>query len=64
MLVAMVIHLRPAGLGDDLGLARVLLGVEHLVGELVLAEQPGKQLRVLDRKWCRPAPAGRARSSP
>ena len=42
-------HLRPAGLGDDLGFARVLLGVEHLVGELVLAEQPGKQLRVLDR---------------
>ncbi len=42
-------HLRAAGLRHDLGLARVLLGVQHLVRQLFLAEQPGDQLRVLDR---------------
>ena len=29
----------PSGLGDDLGLASVLLGVEHLVGDASLVEQ-------------------------
>jgi hypothetical protein len=32
MLVATVTRLEPPGLGDDLGLAEVLLGVQHLVG--------------------------------
>jgi hypothetical protein len=32
-------HAGAAGLGDDLGLARVLLGVEHLVRQLFLVEQ-------------------------
>ena len=36
MLVAIVIMLRPAGLRHDVGLARMLLGVEHLVRQLFL----------------------------
>jgi hypothetical protein len=39
----------PPRLGDDLGLARVLLGVQHLVLELLLGEHAGEQLRGLDR---------------
>ena len=39
----------PAGLGDDLGLAEVLLGVEHLVRHAALLEQPGELLGLLDR---------------
>ncbi len=41
-------HLGPAGLRDDLGLARVLLGVEHLVRQLGLVQQVRQQLGVLD----------------
>ncbi len=37
------------GLGDDLGLAGVLLGVEDLVGDAPLVEQPGQLLGLLDR---------------
>ena len=37
MLVAIVITLGRPACGDDLGLARVLLGVEHLVRQLGLA---------------------------
>jgi hypothetical protein len=32
-------HLRPAGLGHDLGLLGMLLGVEHLVRQLGLVQQ-------------------------
>jgi hypothetical protein len=49
MLVAMVIIFGPAGLGHDVGLARVLLGVEHLVRQLFLFEQRGDDFGVLDR---------------
>ena len=42
-------HLRPAGLGDDLRLVGVLLGVQHLVRELRLLQHRGELLRVLDR---------------
>ena len=42
-------HAGPAGLGHDLGLAGVLLGVEHRVRQLGLLEQAGDQLRILDR---------------
>jgi hypothetical protein len=42
-------HLRPAGLGDDLRLARVLLGVQHLVRQLFLAQHRRQKLGVLDR---------------
>jgi hypothetical protein len=42
-------HAGAAGFGDDLGFARVLLGIEHLVRQLFLVEQAGKQFRVLDR---------------
>ena len=38
-----------AGLRDDLGLARVLLGVQHLVGKLFLFQECRQQFRVLDR---------------
>jgi hypothetical protein len=41
MLVAIVITPGRPGLGDDLGLARVLLGVEHGVRQLGLVEQAG-----------------------
>ena len=43
-------HLRPARLRDDLGLAGVLLGVQHLVRQLLLLEVLRQQLRVLDRR--------------
>ena len=33
--------LEPTGLGDDLGLPGVLLGVEHLVGDAALLEHAG-----------------------
>jgi len=49
MLVAMVIVFRPPGLGDDLGLARVLLGVEDLVRQSLRLQQVRKHLGVLDR---------------
>ena len=38
-----------AGLGDDLGLSGVLLGVEHLVGDAALVEQAGELLGLLHR---------------
>jgi hypothetical protein len=41
-------HLRTAGLRHDLGFARVLLGVEHLVRQLFLVQQV-RQIRSLDR---------------
>ena len=43
-------HPLPAGLGDDLGLLLVELGVEDLVLDPVLAEHVGDQLRLLDRR--------------
>ena len=42
-------HAGPTGLGHDLGLFLVLLGVEHLVRQLGLGQQLGDQLGVLDR---------------
>ena len=42
-------HLGPTGLGDDLGLAGMLLRVEHLVRELLFRQQTRDELRVLDR---------------
>ena len=42
MLVATVIRVQPAGLGDDLGLSGVLLGVQHLVGDAPLLEHAGE----------------------
>ena len=38
-----------AGLGDDLGLALVVLGVEHLVLDAALVEQAGNPLALFDR---------------
>ena len=49
MLVAMVIIFGPAGLRHDLGFARVLLGVEHLVRQVGLGQQAVDDLGVLDR---------------
>ena len=43
-------HLGPAGLRHDVGLARVLLGVEHLVRQLGLLQQLGDDFGVLDRR--------------
>ena len=56
-------HLRPAGLRHDLRLALVLLGVQHLVRQLLLASACPRAARNSRSRWCRPAPAGRARSS-
>ena len=42
-------HLGPAGLGHDLGFARMLLGVQNLVRQLFLLQQLGDDFRVLDR---------------
>ena len=42
-------HLRTTRLRDDLGLARVLLGVQHLVRKLLLLEMPRQHFGVLDR---------------
>ena len=49
MLVAMVIIFGPPGLHHDLGLARVLLGVEHVVRQLFLVQELRQHLGVLDR---------------
>ena len=38
-----------AGLGDDVGLLLVIAGVQHLVRHLVLLQQLGQELRLLDR---------------
>ena len=43
-------HLRPAGLRDDLRLALVLLGVQHLVRQPDLLEDARENLGVLDRR--------------
>ena len=53
-----------AGLGDDLGLALVVLGVEHFVLDAALVEQAGKPLALFDRDGAdqhRPAAALRCR---
>ncbi len=42
-------RLGAAGLRDDLGLARMLLRVQHLVRKLFLRQVAGQHLRVLDR---------------
>ena len=42
-------HAWPTGLGNNLGLTRVLLGIEHLMGQLLLAQQPRYQFGVFDR---------------
>ena len=42
-------HLRPAGLRHDVGFARMLLGVEHLVRQLLLVQQLVDDFGVLDR---------------
>ena len=49
MLVAMVTAPSRPGLGDDLRLALVVLGVEHLVLDAALLEQLGERLGLLDR---------------
>ena len=64
MLVAMVIIFGPPGLRDDLRLALVLLGVQHLVRQLLLVAAAPRAARSSRSRSCRPAPAGRARSSP
>ncbi len=38
---------RTAGLGDDVRLPFVLLGVQHRMGDATLVEQPGEELRLL-----------------
>ena len=43
-------HRRAPRLGHDLGLLGVLLGVEHLVLQPVVAQQVGQHLGVLDRR--------------
>src|SRR5690606_25383053 len=43
-------RLEAAGLGDDLGLPGVLLGVEHLVGDAPLVEEAGQLLGLLHRE--------------
>ena len=43
-------RLRPAGLRDDLGFARVLLRVQHLCGQPLLLEVLRQELRALDRR--------------
>ena len=48
MFVATVTGAEPAGLGDDLGLTGVLLGVEHLVGDAALLQQARQVLALLD----------------
>jgi len=48
MLVA-IVTMPGRGLGDDVRLALVLLGVEHLVRDLFLGEEPGEELVDLDR---------------
>src|SRR5574343_1817503 len=42
-------HAGATGLGHDVGLTGMLLGVEHLVLKLGLRQQLGNQLGVLDR---------------
>ena len=49
MLVATVTAPRRPGLGDDLGLPLVLLGVQHRVRDAPLLEQARELLRLLDR---------------
>ena len=42
-------HARTTRLNDDLGFARMLLGVEHLMRQLCIGQQLGEEFRVLDR---------------
>ena len=53
-----------AGLRDDLGLARVLLGVEHVVAERRRPSAWPRASRTSRSRSCRRAPAARARGSP
>ena len=48
MFVATVTAAEASGLGDDLGLTRVLLGVEDLVGDAALGEQTSQMLTASD----------------
>ena len=43
-------HGGPSGLRHDVGFARVLFGIQHLVRQLVLREQLGNQLGVFNRR--------------
>ena len=52
-----------AGLGDDLGLALVMLGVEHLVLDAALLEQAAIAARSFRSRPCRRAPVGRGAGS-
>ena len=52
-----------AGLGDDLGLALVVLGVEHLVLDAALVEQAARAARSFRSRRCRPGSAGPAAGS-
>ena len=49
MFVAMVTRADAARLGDDLGLALVVLGVEHLMLDAAALEHAGKLFALLDR---------------
>ena len=49
MLVATVTRAEAAGLGDDVRLPLVLLGVQHLVRDARASRAGGEQLRLLDR---------------
>ena len=48
MLVATVTAPMRPGLGDDRGLTGVVLGVQHLVLDALLGEQPGEVFALLD----------------
>ncbi len=50
MLVAIVTAARTTGLDDDLGLALVVLRVQHLVRDVVLLQETRQELRRLDRR--------------
>ena len=53
-----------AGLGDDLRLALVVLGVEHVVRDPALLEQLRAAAPTSRSRSCRPAPAGPSRGAP
>ena len=63
MLVEIVERAFAARLRHDLGLARVLLGVQDVVLDAGLLEQRRRAFRISRSRWCRPEPAGRARGS-
>ena len=53
-----------AGLRDDVGLALVLLGVEHVVRDALLLEEAWRAPRSWRWRPCPPAPAGPSRAAP